>query len=295
MTDQPSIGDKLTYFALITLEKPISLLPTSCMWRFGTVLGRIAHRFAKKRRAIVQANLKIVNPEISDLELTKLSQEVFRKSFGNLASTMNTGCVSSKKIRQLVTINDQERVEGLDNDKGCILLLFHMGNWEITSRTTKLLNTSKPVGAMYRPLNNTLIDEHIKNNRKRDGSQLFGRKKGLIQACKFLKGGGMLAILTDQHSGKAGVTLPLFGKETSITPLPVILAQKYDCPILPVTVKTTAPGKWDLDFEKPFHVPKELDKTEATKLLIPIMEKVMKEHCSDIFWLHDRWKIKGSL
>ncbi len=216
MTDQPSIGDKLTFFALITLEKPISLLPTSCMWRFGSVLGRIAHRFAKKRRAILQANLKIVNPETSDLELTKLSQELFRKSLGNLASTMNTDCISSKKIRQLVTINDQEQVEVLDNDK----------------------------------------------------------------ACKFLK---------------AGVTLPLFGKETSITPLPVILAQNYDCPILPVTIKTTAPGKWDLDFEKPFHLAKELDKTEATKLLIPIMEKIMKEHCSDIFWLHDRWKVKRSL
>jgi lauroyl/myristoyl acyltransferase len=49
------------------------------------------------------------------------------------------------------------------------------------------------------------------------------------------------------------------------------------------------------NFRDPITIPKELDKTEATKLLIPEMETIMKEHCSDIFWLHDRWKIKHQL
>lgn len=270
-------------------------MPTSWMWHFGSALGTVAHRFAKKRRAIVQANLKIVNPKISDIELGKLSKVVFRKSFGNLASTVNTSCGSLKKINDLVKITDPGKPDRLNTETGYILLLFHMGNWEILTRTGKILSQDKPAGAMYRPLNNTLIDDHIKSSRQQDGTQLFGRKRGLIEASKFLRDGGMLGILSDQHSGKAGITLPLFGKETSITPLPCLLAQKYNCPILPVTVITTAPGKWDINVEEALHIPKDLDKTEATKLLIPIMEKVMTEHCSDIFWLHDRWKIKRSL
>jgi len=270
-------------------------MPTSWMWRFGAGLGNITHALAKKRKAIVQANLNIVNPELDKIQISSLSKEVFRKSFANLASSINTGFISSKKIPKIITISGQENIRTLDPEKGCIMLLFHMGNWEILSRLAPLLETEKPCAAMFRPLNNSLINEHITQSREKDGTRLFGRKRGLIEASKFLRDGGILGILGDQHAGNPGIKLPLFGKETSITPLPVMLAQKYNCPIMPVTVTTEAPGKWIANFGETFYIPKELDKTEATKLLIPVMESTMRNHCSDIFWLHDRWKIKRSL
>lgn len=265
------------------------------MWRIGAGIGCIAHKLAKKRRAIVQANLKIVHPNLPAEQLQDLSKEVFRKSFANLASSINTGFISSKKIPNIVTIKGQQHIDNLDPKKGCIMLLFHMGNWEVLSRIAPLFNSEKPSAAMFRPLNNSLINDHITQSREKDGTKLFGRKRGLIQASKFLRDGGILGILGDQHAGGAGITLPLFGKETSITPLPTMLAQKYDCPIIPVTVSTISSGKWTIEFAQPFSIPADLDKTAATKLLIPVMENVMTEHCSDIFWLHDRWKLKHSL
>ena len=295
MTSKPSISDKLAYYALLLFEKPFGLIPTSWMWQIGAGLGYIAHKYAKKRKAIVLANLRIVHPDLPDDQLIALSKEVFRNSFANLASAVNTGFISSKRFRKIVKLTGQENIRNLDPKKGCVLLLFHMGNWEVLSRTTPLFDTEKPVGCMFRPLNNPLINDHITRSRERDGSRLFARKRGLIEASKFLRDGGILGILGDQHAGNAGIKLPLFGKETSITPLPTMLAQKYGCPIIPVTLSTVAPGKWVARFGAPITIPKELDKTEATKLLIPVMETVMTEHCSDIFWLHDRWKLKHQL
>ncbi len=295
MTAKPSIGDKLAYYALLVFEKPFGLMPTSWMWRIGAGLGFVAHQFAKKRRAIVQANLRIVHPDFSDDQIGSLSKEVFRKSFGNLASSINTGFVSRRRLEKIITITGQENIKNLEPEKGCIMLLFHMGNWEVLSRIAPMFETDKPSAAMFRPLNNTLINDHITRGREKDGTQLFGRKRGLIQAHKFIKAGGILGILGDQYSGAAGIKLPLFGKETSITPLPAILSQKYDCPIMPVIVQTVAPGKWIADFQTPFSIPKELDKSAATEKLVPVFEKVMTEHCSDIFWLHDRWKVKHTL
>jgi len=295
VTRPPTISDKLAYYALILFEKPIGLLPTSWMWRFGAVVGSLAHSFAKKRKAIVQANLKIVHPELNTEEINTLSKDVFRKSFGNLISSINTGFMPFKKVQKIVSIENQNKLSKLDDQKGCIMLLFHMGNWEILTRVAHMIDSDKPSAAMYRPLNNPLINDFITNSREKDGTLLFGRKKGLIQASKFIRDGGMLGILADQHSGNAGIKLPLFGKETSITPLPSMLAQKYDCPIMPVTVETTAPGKWAISFDDPINIPKDLDKDEAAKLLLPLMEKVMFENSSDVFWLHDRWKIKHEL
>lgn len=295
VTDKPSIGDRLTYYALLILEKPFGIIPTSWMWRIGAGLGRLTHRFAKKRKAIVLANLKIVHPDLSDEQIFNLTKEVFRNSFGNLASAVNTGFISPKRLRKTLTFEEQDSIRNLDPDKGCILLIFHMGNWEVLSRSALLFDSIKPLGGMFRPLNNPLINDYITRNRERDGSRLFARKRGLIEASKFLRDGGILGILADQHAGKAGVKLPLFGKETSITPLPSMLAQKYDCPIIPVTLRTVKPGKWVARFEKPITIPEGLNKTEATELIVPVMESIMSECSSDIFWLHDRWKLKHQL
>lgn len=265
------------------------------MWRIGASFGWLGYKLAKKRKAIVAANLRIVQPDHSDSQIEQLTKEVFRKSFANLFSSVNTGFVSTKRVNKIVTIKGQKNLRDLDPDKGCILLGFHMGNWEVLSRANSLLETDKPMGAMFRPLNNGYISDHVTQSRAKDGTILFSRKRGLIQANKFLRNGGMLGILSDQHAGKAGVPLHLFGKETSITPLPAILAQKYDCPIIPIALSTEAPGKWIAQYKDPIFIPKGLDKTDATKLLIPVMENVMKENCSDMFWLHDLWKIKYSL
>lgn len=295
MTTKPSISDKFAYYALLILEKPFGIMPTSWMWKIGAVLGSIAHKFAKKRRAIVRANLKIVHPELSDIEINKVSKKVFRNSFANLASALNTGFISQTRFKKIVTITGQEHLHNLSPNQGGILLIFHMGNWETLSRTGLIFDHQKPIGCMFRPLNNPLINDYITRSRQQDGSQLFARKRGLIEASKFLRDGGVLGILADQNSGEAGVKLPLFGKETSITPLPAILAQKYDCPIIPVTVQTVAAGKWHIQLLAPIHIPKNISKAEATQLVIPHMEAIMKQHSSDIFWLHDLWKIKHQL
>jgi len=295
VTKQPSIGDKLAYYALIIFEKPIGWIPTSWMWGIGAGVGHLAFHLAKKRKAIVQANLKIVHPDLSDIEIQSLSKRVFRNSFGNLASSINTGFIPFQKLQKVITIKNQQYLKELDSEKGCIMLLFHMGNWEVLTRAAQMFEIDKPLGAMYRPLNNTLINEYITSSREKDGTLLFGRKKGLILANKFIRDGGVLGILSDQHSGKAGIDLPLFGRVTSMTPLPSMLAQKYDAPILPLTVITLAPGKWEIDIGKPINIPAELNKEAATQFLIPIMEETMKAHSSDIFWLHDRWKLKHEL
>ncbi len=295
MSSSSSISDKFAYYALRLSEIPFGIIPTSWMWRFGASIGFIAHSLAKKRRSIVRANLKIIHPEFTDTQIDSLAKKVFRNSFGNLAAALSTGCISPDRFKTKVTTSGLEQIKNLSPEHGCIMLAFHMGNWEILSRAAHYLDTDKPLASMYRPLNNPLLNDHITRIRKQDGAKLFGRKQGLIEACKFLRDGGILGILGDQHSGNAGVKLSLFGKETSITPLPAILAQKYNCPVIPIIIQTVSPGKWHVQLKQPISIAQNLNKSEATQLLIPHMEAIMRECSADIFWLHDLWKIKHQL
>lgn len=258
------------------------------------MLGSLAHCFAKKRRKIVAHNLSVAHPEKSEQEIAELTKKVFRYSMANLTASVNTGFISDKKIEKIVTIKGQEHISGLAPDKGCIFMLVHMSNWEILGRISKLFHTEKPTAAMYRPLPNPMLDAHVRSKRERSGTKLFSRKRGLIEANKFLREGGILGILSDQHAGRAGIHLPLFGIETSITPLPTLLAQKYNCPIMPIVLSTTKPGRWTLEAKQPFMLPnkEDADKTEATKVIVSHLENIMRDHSEDIFWIHDRWKVK---
>ena len=237
----------------------------------------------------------MTHPEMTDDEIANHTKTVFRYSMANLTSSINTGFISDRRIKKILTLKGQEHLTALAPDKGAIFMLLHMGNWEILGRLAHLLNTDKPTACMYRPIPNALLDDHIQQKRELAGTKLFSRKRGLIQAHKFLQKGGILGILSDQHAGKAGIKLPLFGKETSITPLPAILAQKHDSPIIPIALYTTKPGHWVLECKEPVTLSKELSKEDATHVVATELEDIMREHSKDIFWIHDRWKVKNDL
>lgn len=290
---KPTIPDRLVYGVLLCVEKLLGVLPCSWVWHMGSLLGAFAYPLSGKRRDIVRHNLSTVHPEASENEIEQLSKEVFRRSFANLLCSLNTTHLSSDKLAQVLSVEGLDNISGIHKDQGAILLLFHMGNWEILTKIRGLIPHKNPLGSMYRPLKNPLIDQHVRKQREAEGAQLFSRKKGLVMAQKFLKKGGFLGILCDQYAGRAGLKTKLFGAESSITPLPAILALKHQCPMIPVSLATTAPGKWHLCFHEPVHLPSTLDKISGTEHLIKTMERMMKDYSQDVFWLHDRWKIRS--
>jgi KDO2-lipid IV(A) lauroyltransferase len=292
-TDQKTtFTDRLAFAALVIIEKLLGLLPCSFVWRIGATLGAAAYPLSAKRRAIVHHNLSMMQPEASAEEISQLSKSVFRCSYANLLCALNTSGRPHRNIEHILTLADLHNIENIPKEQGAILLLFHMGNWEILTKMHELIPNENPVGGMYRPLKNPLIDTHVKKQRETGGSQLFSRKRGLIMAQKFLKKGGFLGILCDQWAGGAGTMTKLFGKESSITPLPAILALKHQCPVIPVSLSTISPGHWEMRFHEAVHLSPELDKISATEELVKTMEKMMRTYSKDIFWMHDRWKIK---
>ena len=286
------LKNRLSYAAFLGINKILSALPCWIVWHTGYVLGLAMHTLNKRRRQIVIHNLSTVHPNKTNEEVLKLSRQVFGNCFANLSCFMNTSNISGGKIEKLLTVKGSKHIQHISDDQCAILLLFHMGNWELLTRIQEVIQNTNPTGAIYRPLKNSYIDEYVKKQRESNGTRLFSRKKGVIEAHKFLKAGGFLGILCDQYAGHAGFKTKLFGQNSSITPLPAILALKHQCPIIPASLETLAPGRWQLRFHKPIVLPTDIDKEAATCIVIKTMEKMMKTYSKDIFWLHDRWRLK---
>ena len=144
------------------------------------------------------------------------------------------------------------------------------------------------VGALYRPMSNPWFNDHYVRAISRIGTPLFPRgKTGLAQMVRFLRGGGMLGLLIDQHMGH-GARLQFFGHDALTALSAAELALKYDALVVPTYGVRRENG---LDFEIVVEAPiPHGSPEEMTQALNDSLERLVREHLDQWFWIHRRWK-----
>ena len=268
------------------IERLAGLLPAAALFRAGEALGGLAWHLLPGRRAIVRRNLRIAFAgEKMPAELEALARAAFRRTGGNMLSVARTARLDRARLNACVELRGFEHIRAaLDHGRGVVILIPHMGNWEVLSRINLLMPEGVGTGAFYRPLNNPLMDARVLARRQADGTRMFSKHDGPLQATGFLRSNAMLGILADQRTGMAGEPVRFFGRLTRASPLPGLLARRVKCPMLVLANTTLKPGSWRVEFSPvgpPF----------TTAACMDAMETAMKSSPADYFWLQDRWKI----
>ena len=127
--------------------------------------------------------------------------------------------------------------------EGFVMVISHLGNWEMFAQLTPIIFKCK-VGTIYQALGNPYIDADVRRDRARLGLELFERKEGFIQACQFMRRGGAVGVLVDQHAGDAGLWCPFFSRLASTTTLAATLALRADAWLIPAAVYTDGVAHW---------------------------------------------------
>lgn len=272
------------------LETTFGLIPISLCYRLGQWIGTLSYYIASNRRASVLRNLTIAYADqLSQEEINQLAKDVFATNGGNLLSSVKSATMSKNAVQKCVTIEGGEILEQFAKENnGAILVLPHMGNWEVGARLNELTYGDRSSGAMYRPLNNPYIDNLVKRRREASGTQLFARKDSMPDALQLIRDGGILGILADQRAGKAGIITPFFGRLTSFAPLPDIYKRRTKCGIISLSIESVSPGHWKATYKA--------EATKETKLntadIAGIIERLMNVSPADCFWMQDRWKLE---
>ncbi|TAG10097.1 MAG: hypothetical protein EAZ42_04710 [Verrucomicrobia bacterium] len=269
-----------------SIEWVLAHLPASWVFHIGEMLGDLAWRFFKQRRMLAFRNLRIVMGEEHHVqEIEKMTREVFRRTGANLLSSVHTAKLPREELAKALLF---ENIELLENTyargQGIVLLLAHMGNWEMLSRMNLFFPNPNDLAGLYRPLENHLINRDVLKRRSADGAQMFSKQESIHRLAGFLKQGGILGILADQHVGRGGLTMPLFGRLTKVSPLPSLLARRAKAEVIALSLSTVRPGVWKATFHPVKAQPTTQDCMEG-------LEHVMRQSLLDVFWLHDRWKL----
>jgi Lauroyl/myristoyl acyltransferase len=278
-------------------------LPMGLSYRLGRGLGWLGWKLMAKRRATVLKNLKIVNEHLSKVapekapkdDLDVQVREVFMRSAANLLCGFGFVRLSRAQMDSHLEIKGIEHLKtALDQGKGAVVVMSHMGPWEALPHLNKYseeLGIDAQFGAIYRKFNNDYLDAWFIRQREALGARLFESRKNFYGPAEFLRGGGMLGILSDQRAS-GGEEIVFFGRNVRGTPLPGLLHLRTKAPMVAVAVYTIGHCRWRIEFFPMESAVEDdvRDRKSLAKICALAVEKCLSESVYDGFWFHNRFR-----
>ncbi|MFA7433977.1 MAG: lysophospholipid acyltransferase family protein [Gemmobacter sp.] len=170
-----------------------------------------------------------------------------------------------------------------------IFVTAHFGNYDAARAVLRA--RGHQVGGLYKPMTNRYFNAHYVRAMAAIGEPVFPRgRRGLAGMVRFLREGGKLGMLIDQHQYR-GAPLTFFGHEAMTALSAAEMALKYGALLIPAYGIRQPDG---LGFEVIFEAPIKPASPEAmTQALNDSLEARVREHMDQWFWIHRRWRGRG--
>ena len=260
----------------------------------GEFIGKYFGHFFRNKK-VVKKNIVIVFPNISEEEINKLLNNMWKnigRIFGEYIHINKFSLINNSK--QKIIINNEKYIEILKNNKKPIIFFSgHFANFELMAKCLKELDFN--IGAIYRPLNNIFLNPIMELIRKHYicPIQIEKGPKGTKKLIKHISENNPLALMIDQRLSSS-IHVPFFNKPATTTTTPAQLAIKYDALLVPVWLKRINGINFEFFIEEPLSIIKtndyDKDVFNITLTLNKKIEEFIKRDPAHWLWLHDRWK-----
>lgn len=283
--------DFLSYLFYRALAAVVAALPLRLLFVIGNITGFFSWLILGKYRCLARHNLRIAfGAEKSPRELGRLARRNFQRLSTNLLSSIKLSAAPFETLKKRIVIENFEVLDRhLRAGRPVVLVLSHLGNWELIAQIVPRLLHGFRISTVYQKLENRFIDQYVHRLRAHTGAELFDRKEGFQKPIELLRAGGLIGILSDQHAGDHGLWVPLFGRLASTSPLPALLAKRTNAVIVAAALYTDGVARWRLVVEPALDTKNESVESLTFKTNEIITQQVRRAP-EDWFWLHNRWK-----
>jgi lauroyl/myristoyl acyltransferase len=264
----------------------------------AALVGDLVWLFAKQRRRLTLGNLKHAFPDRGEA----WRRQIARRSFHRLVETglfsLASPYFTEKCIRRRFSLSSNVREllrEVHLSSRGGSVAVPHLALWETLTLTPLLAGeTGMRFGAVYRPQKNPAVDKWVRESRARHGLELFSKYDGLLGPARFVRSGGYLGILTDQHAGYAGTLTLFMGRLASCTQLQGILVNRSKGE--PLFAWPYRKGFWRVEVRwERLTVSEGLVEEQVLHAANRRIEDLLRSDesvCACWLWSHNRWRVE---
>lgn len=287
----PPLRDRLGNAAFVALMKLAQMLPyerriPAMGWFFAHILGPLA---GWRRR--IRRNLALARPDLPLAEIRRLQRAVPANAGRAMAETYS-GAEFTRRLQDPAVLTGPglpALEEAARTGRPVILASAHFGNYDAIRAAIHARGW--PIGGLYRPMNNAAFNEHYTAAIHAISEPLFPRgRAGLTAMLRFLRTGGWLAIGFDQYDSR-GHELRFFGLPSKTVLTPAELAIRHDAFLIPVLGIRQPDG---LGFR--VHAGAPILHASPESMMQQLnngLERQIRAHMEQWFWVHRRWKQLG--
>jgi KDO2-lipid IV(A) lauroyltransferase len=286
----------VTYLLLRYVIATLEIFSYDLARRVGKMIGRIMYALDAKHRRIAVKNIERAEG------MPKRPRDIHRL-VRRVYEHFAVGAIETLLIPRMTSRGDLERIvkmenfqlldEALAKGRGVIVVLAHMGNWEVSGLAVS--RKGYDLSSIARPIENPYLDAYVNRLRRSTGQEIIPKHRAVRSMAESLKSNKILAILADQNARKNGIFVPFFGRPASTVRSPALMALKYGAPIIAANTFRSGRNEYKVVLS-PIPLPTEGDREalieKITAAVTARLEEFVRQHPEQWMWLHARWKTK---
>ena len=283
---------------IVAFIRALSSMPLRVGLALGAAFGRTAWLLSSRMRRDMRASLAVAFPEKPPAERDAIARASL-VNLGRTAAEVFTMRSWASHLDEYVEAPPEAvaAVErALERRNGIILVLGHIGNWELTCRLSRL---AQPNAVIAKRSWHRSLDAEAQRSRAINVVETFWRDDPTTGRAmlRLLRGAGTLGILIDQDIRDVqSVFVPFFGRLAATPRAAADLALRFHAAVLVVTCHRRGPRNGDGHRLEVTEVPydpaadREAEVIRLTAACAAVQEAAIRRNPAEWVWMHQRWK-----
>lgn len=268
----------------------LNLLPWSTKRGLAGLLGTFIYYVVPVRRRVVQVNLRLAFPELSERERRVLAREHYYSLALGLFETCAAWWSPTRRLPPFRVIGRQHLDAAAASGQGALVVTGHITLLELGAR---IINEQVEFSALFRDPNNPVVAGIMRRNREKHLARAipFEDLRALLRA---LKDGQLVWYAPDQGKRtKMSEILPFFGEPAITNVATSRIAQMSGCRVVPYFARRLADGAYELEAFPAWENFPSGDHTADALRVNHFLEEQIRRAPAQYFWVHKRYKRRG--
>jgi KDO2-lipid IV(A) lauroyltransferase len=302
--------DFAVYLAIRTVVCVVLAVPPSISFWLSDRIAWLLYRFVPSRRRVALENLHASFPELAGNP--ESADQLVRDMYRHFVRSMFEGVMLPRKLslskwRSFVDLYTAKGLPGaLFSSRSALLVTGHFGNWEIAGYLLGRLGFK--TYAIARVLDNPYLERLVLRLRQATGQTIIAKHDDFDRLTSVLTNGGKVSTLADQDAGQRGVFVNFFGRPASTHKAIALMGIQFDALIVvtgvPRVDRSKHPAAPSLPGMEASYFAVEVEDIidprdyaaspdaikEITQRYSSALERLIRRHPEQYFWLHRRWK-----
>lgn len=291
---------RIAYYIIISLLTLFSLLPLRVHYIFSDIIAFILGRVVKYRYATIVTNLSRSFPELTYDEIKETAHLFYRHLSDVIVESIWSFTASADKIGRQVMIEGREDLEkALDKKRNVIVMLGHIGNWEIFTGLPDLRShyginiDNKNFVYIYKPPTSRLADMVINKIRSRHCACSTVDMHSIIRRIAGKRRGEeVYFFICDQNpeSSRSKFVTTFLNQKTYMIEGPEMIAAKMGMPVMYVSIIREGRRKNRARFKLISEDASQCERGYITSEFSRLLEQDIRNYKHTWLWSHKKWK-----